>query len=217
MWRLRRKTERGWHDGFHIHTGVEAKGLCDLLNNLERELAESNKLKRKLAEAREQRAAATEELIHLKQWQRITGVSDLIRELDEWKALATQYSVEREHNAMQALAYEAERDEWKAKYIQQNNDLGCEQMDPNGTIWDHAATLQRERDELRRWTSVNGVIELQRERDDARGQRDRLAGVLQSIRDDYGGQVADPDCDCWECEFLIPIDEALESITPNKP
>ena len=40
-----------------------------------------------------------------------------------------------------------ERDEWKAKYIQQNKDLGCEQMDPNGTIWDHAQTLQRERDE----------------------------------------------------------------------
>ena len=41
MWRLRRKTERGWHDGFHIHTGEEAKGLCDLLNKLERELAEA--------------------------------------------------------------------------------------------------------------------------------------------------------------------------------
>jgi hypothetical protein len=41
MWRLRRKTERGWHDGFHIHTGEEAKGLCDLLNNHERELAEA--------------------------------------------------------------------------------------------------------------------------------------------------------------------------------
>jgi hypothetical protein len=68
MWRLRRKTERGWHDGFHINKGDEAKGLCDLLNSLE-------------------------------------------RERDEWKALATQYSFEREHNAMQALAYEAERDE----------------------------------------------------------------------------------------------------------
>jgi hypothetical protein len=37
MWRLRRKTERGWHDGFHINKGDEAKGLCDLLNKLERE------------------------------------------------------------------------------------------------------------------------------------------------------------------------------------
>jgi len=38
MWRLRRKTERGWHDGFHIQKGDEAKGLCDILNNLETEL-----------------------------------------------------------------------------------------------------------------------------------------------------------------------------------
>lgn len=47
MWRLRRKTERGWHDGFHINTGEEAKGLCDLLNNLERE---RDKARRQLAE-----------------------------------------------------------------------------------------------------------------------------------------------------------------------
>ena len=41
MWRLRRKTERGWHDGFHINKGDEAKGLCDLLNKLERERDEA--------------------------------------------------------------------------------------------------------------------------------------------------------------------------------
>ena len=55
-----------------------------------------------------------------------------------------------------ARRLERERDEWKAKYIQQNKDLGCELRDPNGTIWDHAQTLQRdltavtkERDESR--------------------------------------------------------------------
>jgi hypothetical protein len=37
-----------------------------------------------------------------------------------------------------------ERDEWKAKYIQQNKDLGCEMMDPNGTIWDYAKWVQSE-------------------------------------------------------------------------
>jgi hypothetical protein len=37
MWRLRRKTERGWNDGFHINTKAEAEGLCELLNKLERE------------------------------------------------------------------------------------------------------------------------------------------------------------------------------------
>ena len=46
---------------------------------------------------------------------------------------------------------ERERDEWKAKYIQQNKDLGCEMMDPNGTIWDYAKKVQRERDEAREY------------------------------------------------------------------
>jgi hypothetical protein len=46
-------------------------------------------------------------------------------------------------------------------------------------------------------------------------QRDRLALVLQRIRDGYGGQVASPNC-CADCDFLIPIDEALQSPTPNE-
>jgi len=41
MWRLRRVTERGWNDGFHINTRDEAKALCGLLNKLEREVAET--------------------------------------------------------------------------------------------------------------------------------------------------------------------------------
>jgi predicted nucleic acid-binding Zn-ribbon protein len=45
---------------------------------------------------------------------------------------------------------ERERDEWKAKYIKQNKDLGCEMMDPAGTIWDFASGLQRENVQLKR-------------------------------------------------------------------
>jgi hypothetical protein len=37
---------------------------------------------------------------------------------------------------------------WKAKFIQQNQDLFCESMDPNGTIWDHAKRLQDENKRL---------------------------------------------------------------------
>jgi hypothetical protein len=55
-----------------------------------------------------------------------------------------------------------QRDEWKAKYIQQNLDLGCELMDPNGTIWDHAKKAQSE---------LTAVTE----------QRDRLAMALQEL------------------------------------
>ena len=95
--------------------------------------------------------------------------------------------------------------------------------------------LERKRDELREWASVNGVSSLAKdrdqfraqlreeqqlhvqtlnERDEAQEQRDRLAAVLQRIRDGYGGQAAAPDC-CEDCEFLIPIDEALQSL--NQP
>jgi hypothetical protein len=58
--------------------------------------------------------------------------------------------------------------------------------------------------------------ELEKERDEAREQRDRLAAVLQRIRDGYGGQVASPNC-CEDCDYLLPIDEALQSLPPNEP
>lgn len=54
------------------------------------------------------------------------------------------------------------------------------------------------------------------ERNDARAElaaeralADRLAALLQRDRDGYGGQVVDPECDCCDCEYLRPIDEAL--------
>jgi hypothetical protein len=50
---------------------------------------------------------------------------------------------------------------------------------------------------------------------ETRAQRDRLAAVLQRIRDGYGGQVASPNC-CEDCDYLLPIDEALQSLT-QKP
>jgi len=39
---------------------------------------------------------------------------------------------------------ERRRDEWKAKYLQQNKDLGYELSDPNGTIWSECKRLQTE-------------------------------------------------------------------------
>ena len=54
LWRLRRKNERGFNDGFHINNGDEAKGLCDLLNNLETELTEVTEDRDRLLEEREQ-------------------------------------------------------------------------------------------------------------------------------------------------------------------
>ena len=39
LWRVRRKNERGFNDGYHIHNGKEARALVDLLNSLERDIA----------------------------------------------------------------------------------------------------------------------------------------------------------------------------------
>ena len=42
-----------------------------------------------------------------------------------------------------------------------------------------------------------------------RALADRLAALLQRDRDGYGGQEVNPECDCCDCEYLCPIDEAL--------
>jgi chromosome segregation ATPase len=41
LWRVRKRHEKGFNDGYHVHNGDEAKDLCKTLNNLERELAEA--------------------------------------------------------------------------------------------------------------------------------------------------------------------------------
>jgi hypothetical protein len=56
---------------------------------------------------------------------------------------------------------ERERDEWKAKYLQQNKDLGYELLDPNGTIWSECKRLQIE---------LTAITK----------QRDRLAEVIEA-------------------------------------
>jgi hypothetical protein len=126
------------------------------------------------------------------------AMSNLIRQRDEARKQWRMSSVCRELNdANERMGKKLaqtldERDEWKAKYIQQNKDLGCELRDPNGTIWDHAKTLQRE------LTAVTA-------------QRDRLAEALRKLAD----------CD-WVITLPDRMDavrtianEALQSLTPN--
>jgi len=118
-----------------------------------------------------------------------------------------------------------ERDEWKAKYIQQNKDLGCELRDPNGTIWDHAKTLQRERDEARaesiRWQSIaegRGRTDEDEQLAIVTAQRDRLAEALKEI---YNVSSFDYDTmpklarKKYREVVLEMADEALQSLTPK--
>ena len=94
-----------------------------------------------------------------------------------------------------ARKLERERDEWKAKYIQQNKDLGCEMMDPNGTIWDYAKKVQRE---------LTVVTK----------QRDQLEGRL---RVELGGH---PDSELWGDAGLIAATmrcvDALDTVTEQR-
>lgn len=106
LWRVRRKNERGFDDGYHIHNGEEARALVELLTGLERE-----------------------------------------------------------------------RDEWKAKFIQQNKDLGCEMMDPGGTIWDHAKKLQDDNKALQEQLDTSLMLGKMQER--------RYGRQLEQLREQY--------------------------------
>jgi hypothetical protein len=56
-----------------------------------------------------------------------------------------------------------------------------------------ARKLERERDELKRWTSVNGVIDLQRERDEARAKIElsrRWSAAIADIADNLRSELA---------------------------
>jgi hypothetical protein len=95
-------------------------------------------------------------------------------------------------------------------------------------LGNHNPTLPREEKALGGWCFNAAVDQIQRIleenadiADDLRSeltavteQRDRLAAVLQRIRAGYGGQVASPNC-CADCDYLLPIDAALQSLTPN--
>ena len=86
---------------------------------------------------------------------------------------------------MNLVRLKEQRDEWKAKYIQQNKDLGCEMMDPNGTIWDYAKKVQLE---------LTAMTQ----------QRDELAKALKEIESSNNSQ--------WQSHCAK---KAIQSLTPN--
>jgi uncharacterized coiled-coil DUF342 family protein len=54
MWRVRRKNERGFDDGFHLQNGNEANQLVELLNKQDDELTTVTEQRDRLAEACDQ-------------------------------------------------------------------------------------------------------------------------------------------------------------------
>lgn len=119
-------------------------------------------------------------------------LAEAIRERDELRRWTSVNGV---------LELQRERDQWKEKYTQQNKDLGCEMMDPNGTIWDYAKKLQREVDRMKSLLtkrmggvsiSRHGYVEgLQRERDDARAALATTRDVLCDALPNANAPTAD--------------------------
>jgi hypothetical protein len=81
--------------------------------------------------------------------------------------------------------------------------------------WEVFARVKRERDRYKLACDKYSEDEILCKLQEVTEQRDRLAEALQRVRDGYGGQLASPNC-CEDCDFLIPIDAALQSLTPNE-
>jgi hypothetical protein len=193
MWRLRRKTERGWNDGFHINTKAEAEGLCELLNKLERELDDYRNLafqsESKLEEAQQQllvkrsnnrRLDARNKRLESELTETCKRYETACETAAKMHAAAVG-EIKGPHidPVQDILDLRRERDEWKAKFIQQNKDLGCEMMDPAGSIWDYACGLQRENVQLKR-----EVINWKTAHDIAIEQRDRAQDAIEMMLKD---------------------------------
>ena len=79
----------------------------------------------------------------------LPDIESLERERDEAREESAkwhQVAIDADKRFVEVLR---ERDEWKSKFIQQNKDLGCEMMDPGGTIWDYAKRIQLELNEAK--------------------------------------------------------------------
>lgn len=76
---------------------------------------------------------------------------------------------------------------------------------------DRIAELERELAELTKWREmIDGEVSTLREELAAeQALADRLAALIRRCRVGYGGQVVDPECNCYDCKYLAPIDQAL--------
>lgn len=109
---------------------------------------------------------------------------------------------------------ERELAESKNQIAKVHKDFGFELQDPNGTIWDHAAEIQKQRDEARIAYAVvvDAMVVEQSAHRNTRNQRDKLAALLKMIRDHYSEWKIHPECDCDECLLLGPIDNTLATL-----
>jgi len=168
----------GWHD--EITKGLSELRRAESIYTKAQERAEKAEEQRdRLAAYRDEFEDVAEIAIDilagnhpLIDW-RDAGQSELLRKLCQ----------HLEENAPLSAMDEVreQRDEWKAKFIQQNKDLGCEMMDPNGTIWDYAKKLQTQLPTItkQRDKSYIEIEDLNYELTAVTEQRDRLETILK--------------------------------------
>jgi chromosome segregation ATPase len=173
MWRLRRKTERGWNDGFHINTKAESEGLCELLNKLEgeieRERALANEAIATWKKTREERDAA---LIGYNECR--ATIEDARRALGatahEGLLLAAMRVTEQRDRLLE------EREQWRmssvCRELSEQLDRLAEQKESNHKV----------------------PIAIGRMFYEAREQRDRLAGELKEAQDAIEMMLRDSSC-----------------------
>jgi hypothetical protein len=122
------------------------------------------KLEDELAECREWIKDVEEtHLMVMNEWcpsdeQHCTCVPVLRREIAELKAshrAGTETAIRIHAKQEKQIA------ELKQKFVALNKELGCELMDPNGTIWEHAAKVQKENEELKRQIADGELISLE--------------------------------------------------------
>jgi hypothetical protein len=138
------------------------------------------------------------------------GIAELARKLERERDEARGQLREEQRLHVKTLN---ERDE----AIQARKDSAADWLNQVRNADFRVARIKRERDRLDDQLDQT-ILRLggtQERMIDAERQRDRLAAVLQRIRDGYGGQAATPNC-CEDCDFLIPIDEALTALNQPK-
>ena len=165
-------------------------------------------------------------------------LQDLERERDEWKALATQYSttmktpkekasediidawlIEGVHPPTHRKLKEQLRQEWPvlAKAIERLVNAEDSPELADAIRERDAARKQVENQKARIGEFFDALEKLTSERDEARGQRDRLAGALKNCRDDLEmillERLPNPS-ETW-CT-LLDADAALQSLTTNQ-
>jgi hypothetical protein len=229
MWRVRRKNERGFDDGFHLQNGNGANQLVELLNKQDDELTTVTEQRDRLAEEVGQLKSRLTQTMGAVTISRNGYVQELEQQRDRLAESLRNimgYRKGEKPYDYYGLPFEerenAAFDGWMQ--IENNINQTLQSLTPKRTM--NTPTPKSDKAKIAftslfanddaYWIPYVVGVKLETELTAVTEQRDRLAVVVQGIRSGFGGQIPDPACDCGDCAFLITIDNALQYLTkPN--